>query len=48
MREEDVKFTEVEQTLTRMSQLENLELGISYGVSLKWYSRFQNGCPNGK
>ena len=34
----DVKFTEVEQTLSRMGQVEKLVLGIGYGVSLRWYN----------
>ena len=34
---EDVKFTEVEQTLSGMGQLEKLVLGI-YDVSLRWYN----------
>ena len=34
-REEDVKFTKVERTLSRMSRLEKLVLGIHYVVSLR-------------
>ena len=37
-RERDVKFTEVEQTLSGMVRLEKLVLGIGYGVSLRWYN----------
>ena len=36
--ERDVKFTEVEQAVSGMGQLEKLVLGISYGVSLRWYN----------
>ena len=36
--ERDVRFTKVEQTLSRMGRLEKLVLGIRYGVSLKWYN----------
>ena len=35
--ERDVTFTEVEQTLSRMGQLEKLVLQID-GVSLRWYN----------
>ena len=35
---EDVKFTDVEQALSGMGQLEMLVLGIAYGVSLRWYN----------
>ena len=35
--ERDVKFTEVEQTLSGMGRLEKLELGI-WDVSLRWYN----------
>ena len=38
VREEDVKFTEVERTLSGMGGLEMLVLGIGYGVSLRWYN----------
>ena len=36
--ERDVKFTEVEQTLSGMGRLEKLVLGIGDGVSLRWYN----------
>ena len=36
--ERDVKFTEVEQTLSGMGRLEKLVLEIGYGVSLRWYN----------
>ena len=36
--EKDVKFTEVEKTLSGMGQMEKLVLGIGYGVSLRWYN----------
>ena len=35
--ERDVKFTEVEKTLSGMGRLETLVLGSNYGVSLRWY-----------
>ena len=35
MREEDLKFTKVESTLSEMCRLEKLVMGI--GVSLRWY-----------
>ena len=38
----DVKFTEVEQAVSGMGQLEKLVLGISYGVSLRWYNIVTN------
>ena len=34
----DVKFTEVEQTLSGMGRLEKLLLGIDEDVSLRWYN----------
>ena len=37
VREEDVKFTEVEQTLSALVKVETLMLGISSRVSLRWY-----------
>ena len=38
-REEDVKFTEVEQTLmSGLVSLESLVMGIGSGVSLRWYN----------
>ena len=37
VREEDVKFTEVEQTLSGLTKVETLMLEISSRVSLRWY-----------
>ena len=36
--ERDVKYTEVEKTLSGMGLLETLVLGTGYGVSLRWYN----------
>ena len=36
--ERDVIFTEVEQSLSGMGQLEKLVLGIGHDVSLRWYN----------
>ena len=36
VREEDVKFTEVEQTLSVVASLGKLVLGIGFNVSLRW------------
>ena len=44
--ERDVKFTEVEQTLSGMGRLEKLVLGIEYGVSLRWYNIVVTNCTN--
>ena len=44
-RERDVKFTEVEQTLSGMGRLEKLVLGI-YGVSLRWYDIVVTNCTS--
>ena len=41
---DDVKFTEVEQTLSGMGRLEKLVLGISHGVSLRWYNIVVTNC----
>ena len=43
--EEDV-ITEVEQTLSEMSQLEKLVLGIYEGVSLRWYNIVVRNCTS--
>ena len=43
---EDVKFTEVEQTLSGMSRQEKLVLGISSIVSLRWYNIVVTNCTN--
>ena len=45
-RERDVKFTEVEQTLSGMGRLEKLVLGIDYGVSLRWYNIVVTNCTS--
>ena len=37
VREEDKKFTEVEQTLAEVVRVEKLVLGIDRNVSLRWY-----------
>ena len=44
--ERDVKFTEVEQTLSGMGQLETLVLGIGYDVSLRWYNIVVTNCTS--
>ena len=44
--EEDVKITEVEQTLSGMSQLEKLVLGIGKYVSLRWYNIVVTNCTS--
>ena len=44
--ERDVKFTEVEQTLSRMGRLEKLLLGIGYDVSLRWYNIVVTNCTS--
>ena len=36
--ERDVKFTEVEKTLSRMGRLEKLVLGFDECVSVRWYN----------
>ena len=36
--ERDVKFTEVEQTLSGMGRQEKLVLGVDKHVSLRWYN----------
>ena len=47
MSDEDVKFTEVEQTLSGMGRLEKLVLGIdSRGVSLRWYNIVVTNCTS--
>ena len=38
VREEDVKFTEVEQALSGLVKVETLTMGFSYYVSLGWYN----------
>ena len=46
--ERDVKFTEVEQTLSGMGRVEKLVLGIGYiyGVSLRWYNIVVTNCTS--
>ena len=44
--ERDVKFTEVEKTLSGMGRLEKLVLGIYYGVSLRWYNIVLTNCTS--
>ena len=43
---EDVKFTEVEKTLSGMGRLEKLVLGIGRGVSLRWYNIVVTYCTS--
>ena len=43
---EDVKFTEVEQTLSGMGRLEKLVLEIGYGVSLRWCNIVVINCTS--
>ena len=43
---EDVKFTEVEQTLSGMGRLEKLVLRIDYDVSLRWYNIVVTNCTS--
>ena len=38
VREEDVKYTEVERPLIGMVKVETLVLGIGSSVSLRWYN----------
>ena len=44
--ERDVKFTEVEQTLSGMGLLEKLVLGIDKDVSLRWYNIVVTNCTS--
>ena len=44
--ERDVKFTEVEQALSEMGQLEKLVLGIHENVSLRWYNIVVTNCTS--
>ena len=44
--EMDVKFTEVEKTLSGMSRLEKLVLGIGFDVSLRWYNIVVTNCTS--
>ena len=44
--ERDVKFTEVEKTLSGMGRLEKLVLGIYYGVSLRWCNIVLTNCTS--
>ena len=52
--ERDVKFTEVEQTLSGMGRLEKLVLGIWFSVSLlgiwdvslRWYNIVETNCTS--
>ena len=44
--DEDVKFTEVEWTLSVMGRLEKLVLGIDYVVSLRWYNIVVTNCAS--
>ena len=43
---ENVKFTEVEQTLSGMGPLEKLVLGIHPDVSLRWYNIVVTNCTS--
>ena len=43
---EDMKFTEVEKTLSGMSQLEKLVLGNGRGVSLRRYNIVVTNCTS--
>ena len=43
--ERDVKFTEVEKTLSGMGRLEMLVLGI-WDVSLRWYNIVVTNCTS--
>ena len=38
VREEDVKFTEVEQALSGVVKVETLVLGVDSDVSFRWYN----------
>ena len=42
----DVKFTEVEQTLSGMGRLEKLLLGIDEDVSFRWYNIVVTDCTS--
>ena len=44
--ERDVKFTEVEQTLSGMGRLEKLLLGFDEDVSLRWYNIVVTNCTS--
>ena len=44
--ERDVKFTEVEKTLSGMGRLEMMLLGIGYDVSLRWYNIVVTYCTS--
>ena len=44
MREEDVKFIDLEQTLSGLVNLKKLELGISSDVSLRCYNVLVTNC----
>ena len=44
--DDNVKCTEVEQTLSGMGRLEKLVLGIDYGVSLRWYNIVVTNCTS--
>ena len=44
--ERDVKFTEVEQTLSGMGRLEKLVLGFYNGVSVRWYNTVVTNCTS--
>ena len=44
--ERDVKFTEVEQTLSGIGPVEKLVLGISVFVSLRWYNIVMTNCTS--
>ena len=43
--ERDVKFTEVEKTLSGMDRLEKLVLGV-WNVSLRWYNIVVTNCTS--
>ena len=44
--ERDVKFTEIEKTLSGMGRLETLVLGIDKNVSLRWCNIVVTNCTS--
>ena len=44
--EKDVKFTEIEKTLSRMGRLEKLVVGFTESVSWRWYNIVVTNCTN--
>ena len=46
VREEVVKFTEVERTLSGLVKLETVVLGMHSGVSLRWYNIVETKYTN--